>query len=133
MYINSLAPAAMRGCPEQVLTVAHKSAGHGAAAGSRWRHGGRGQEFDEEVLGRIRALVGAQGGLTRTALSRRVCELLDWRGWDGRLKEVHCRVALLKLARHGLIELPPAQPGAFGQGPAPIVAAPLQVPRIEMT
>jgi len=92
-----------------------------------------GQEFDAEVLGRIRALVGAQGGLTRTALSRRVCELLDWRGWDGRLKEVHCRVALLKLARHGLIELPPAQPGAFGQGPAPIVAAPLPVPRIEMT
>jgi Druantia protein DruA/Transposase DNA-binding/Transposase Tn5 dimerisation domain len=47
--------------------------------------------------------------LSRRALSRRVCEWLGWRGVNGKLKEVSCRKALLKLHRHGHIVLPAAE------------------------
>ena len=40
-------------------------------------------------------------------LSRLVCEIFDWRGANGKLKEMSCRVAMLKMHREGLIELPP--------------------------
>ena len=51
--------------------------------------------------------------LTRSALSREVCHWLQWLGPDGRPKEVSCRVALLRLARGGHIELPAAQEVSF--------------------
>jgi hypothetical protein len=38
-------------------------------------------------------------------LSRRVCGKLNWRSANGKLKEMSCRVALLKLERRGVIEL----------------------------
>jgi hypothetical protein len=46
---------------------------------------------------------------SRRALSREVCERLGWRARNGRLKEMNCRVALLKLARRGVIRLPAAE------------------------
>ena len=73
-----------------------------------------GQEFPEEVIDRIRLRVKADGDLTRTGLSREVCEWLDWRGRNGRVKDMNCRVALLKLQRRGVIELPPARAVGFG-------------------
>lgn len=45
---------------------------------------------------------------SRRALSREVCERLGWRSRNGRLKDMSCRVALLKLAKQGVIELPAA-------------------------
>ncbi|MGA9992920.1 MAG: IS4 family transposase [Thiobacillaceae bacterium] len=74
-----------------------------------------GREFSDNVIERIRLRVQADGELTRTGLSREVCEWLNWRGHDGRVKDMSCRVALLKLQRRGVIELPPAQPVAFGR------------------
>jgi len=73
-----------------------------------------GREFTDEVLERIRGAVGREGGeLTRSELSRQVCDWLDWRGPDGRAKDVSCRVALLKLERAGVIELPAARAVSF--------------------
>jgi hypothetical protein len=66
--------------------------------------------FDAAMVERIRARVRGDGALTRTALSREVCDWLGWRGVDGRRKEKSCRLALLKLARSGRIELPAARP-----------------------
>ena len=74
-----------------------------------------GQEFTPELLGRISNLVLEQPQLSRRALSRRVCEWLNWRAHDGRLKQMSCRVALCKLARAGALRLPDAAaavPGA---------------------
>lgn len=47
-----------------------------------------------------------------------MCQWLDWRSANGKLKEVSCRVALLRLHRRGVIPLPPpaARPPA---GPPP--------------
>lgn len=62
------------------------------------------------MLQRIQRTVDAEPGLSRRALSRRVCTWLNWRTSRGRLKEVSCRVALLKLERRGQIQLPAVRP-----------------------
>lgn len=72
-----------------------------------------GREFSPEILARIEATVGADRFLSRRALSLRVCEWLDWRGANGKLKEVSCRKALLDLHRRGLIPLPKADESCF--------------------
>ena len=44
---------------------------------------------------------------SRADLARRVCDWLDWRATNGKRKEVNCRLALVRLQRRGLIDLPP--------------------------
>ncbi len=48
----------------------------------------------------------AQPNMTRYSLAKAVCRRLDWRDPGGRLRDMACRVALLKLQRHGEIVLP---------------------------
>jgi hypothetical protein len=72
-----------------------------------------GREFSPEVMARIEATVEAEPSLSRRALSLRVCEWLEWRAANGRVKEVSCRKALVQLHRRGLIPLPPAEPFRF--------------------
>lgn len=57
----------------------------------------------------IQRLIAHTPGLKRTALSRRICERLDWRKPNGELKDMTCRVALLRMQADGLIRLPPSQ------------------------
>jgi hypothetical protein len=71
------------------------------------------RDFSEEMLARIRSRVAGDPTLTRTALSREVCTWLGWQGADGQPKDMSCRVALLKLARRGFIELPAGQAVSF--------------------
>ena len=68
-----------------------------------------GQTFTAGILERIRDLVANEAGLSRSTLSRQVCDWLDWRGANGRVQEVSSRKALGELARRGLIELPPVR------------------------
>jgi Domain of unknown function (DUF4338)/Transposase Tn5 dimerisation domain/Transposase DNA-binding len=65
-----------------------------------------GQTWSPQILRRIQRTVNTEPGLSRRALSRRVCEWLNWRTPLGKLREVSCRVALLKLHRRGKLELP---------------------------
>ena len=46
---------------------------------------------------------------TRQAISVALCEHLQWRKPDGALKDMSARVALLRMHRDGLIELPPSR------------------------
>lgn len=55
----------------------------------------------------IRELIAAAPQASRRAISRAVCEHLAWRKADGGLKEVSCRVALLRMEADGLLSLPP--------------------------
>jgi len=66
-----------------------------------------GREFTPDEIDRIRDLI--QGGINRTAISRAFCDEAGWRKPDGGLKEMSCRVALLKMHRDGHIVLPPPQ------------------------
>ena len=65
-----------------------------------------GRVIDAAVLEQIRGILRAHAGASRQQLSYRVCEVLDGRKPDGSLKDMSCRVALLRLYREGLIELP---------------------------
>lgn len=70
-----------------------------------------GRLFGEEELTVIRGLIATRPPLNRTRIAERTCEALQWRRPDGRLKDMSCRVALLRLERMGLIKLPPPSNG----------------------
>ena len=101
-----------------------------------------GQSFSPETLERIGSMLKQEPQLSRRALSRRVCESLNWRCAKGRLKEMSCRVALGKLARAGVLELPaprqrpnPGAPDTVGQELpelAPVKAPLSELGRIEL-
>ena len=65
-----------------------------------------GQWFGPELVERIAATIAAEPAISRRALSRRVCEWLEWRALTGTLREVGCRKALLELEQRGGIQLP---------------------------
>jgi hypothetical protein len=69
-----------------------------------------GQEINVKLIARIQEVIDRQPGLSRVKLSRQICEQLKWQSPNGRLKEVSCRVALLKLQRRGAIRLPEVAP-----------------------
>ena len=78
-----------------------------------WVHARRdffGAEQRHPELALIRTLIAEHDPpLNRAALSRVVCERLDWRKPDGGLKDMSARVALLRMHREGVIALPPAR------------------------
>jgi hypothetical protein len=65
-----------------------------------------GQEFTPEIISRINQAILSEPALSRTKLSSLVCEWFDWRSANGSLKEMSCRVALLKLHEAKFIKLP---------------------------
>jgi hypothetical protein len=65
-----------------------------------------GQLFNSTLLSSIQSMVNQESQISRRALSRHVCELLNWRSPNGKLQEGGCRKALIKLHRKGLIQLP---------------------------
>lgn len=65
-----------------------------------------GQQFTDTVIREINNTVKSEPTISRRALSLRVCQWLDWTSPNGRLKEMSCRVALLKLHRQGVVHLP---------------------------
>lgn len=73
-----------------------------------------GRHFSESDVDWIRNQVNTKPDLNRVQLSRLFCRHSDWRKPDGGLKEMSCRVALLRLERGGLIRLPAPKttPGA---------------------
>lgn len=67
--------------------------------------------FDEQQLSTINELVESAHPRLRAEIARRVCDALGWQDGLGRAKLMGARVALLKLHRLGLIDLPPARNG----------------------
>jgi hypothetical protein len=65
-----------------------------------------GKHFSRDALDRIQETVRMEPTISRRELSRQVCRLLDWRSPNGRLQEMSCRKALVKLNRQGVLALP---------------------------
>ena len=65
-----------------------------------------GRAFSPQEIDQVRELIRTDPEASRQQLSYRVCEAFDWRKSDGGLKDMSCRVALLRMHREGLIELP---------------------------
>lgn len=65
-----------------------------------------GRDFSIDDIDLIREIIISETSITRTEISRRVCSKLGWYKLDGGLKDMSCRVALLRMEKDGLITLP---------------------------
>jgi len=86
----------------------------------------RGRYFASEELTRIREVVRDSPEDHRFAISKRVCEVLDWRQPNGRLKDRACRDVLTKLHDIGLLRLPPPRRPPVKRRPVAITEASAQ-------
>ena len=66
-----------------------------------------GRDFKEAEINLIRDIINSDPKLNRQKISKLVCENLNWYKRDGGLKDMSCRVALLRMQDDGLIKLPP--------------------------
>ena len=66
-----------------------------------------GREFSEEELAWIKQLIVEKPELTRKDLSVLFCREVNWLKPDGGVKDMSCRVAMLKMERDGHLVLPP--------------------------
>ncbi len=68
-----------------------------------------GRHFSQDDIVAIRDRITLQPGACRRDIAKWTCERLRWLTPGGKLKEMSCRVALLRLAAEGFIRLPPPQ------------------------
>ena len=68
------------------------------------------QQFSQELIDRINETIKTEPNISRRELSRRVCEWMNWRAPNGKLKEMSCRKALLDLNKRKIIHLPESAP-----------------------
>ena len=66
-----------------------------------------GREFTAHEMDLIRNLIAHRPAYSRAQLSQHTCQALHWYKPDGGLKEMSCRVVMLRMHADGLIELPP--------------------------
>lgn len=85
----------------------------------------QGRRVSAEDLALLRGLIAGDATLHRTALSRRICELWNWRTPHGGLKDIAARSLLRKLDLRGLIRLPPRLTHKLSGQPKPV-----PVPRV---
>lgn len=93
-----------------------------------------GREFSAGDIQAINRLMEQDPSLKRTPLSRMLCELFDWTKPNGELKDMTCRVALLRMQADGLITLPPSRSaGRRSSRPhfAPTTATDAQTPLLQ--
>ncbi len=70
-----------------------------------------GRDFTASEMETIRTLISERPDANRARLSRLVSDLLGWRKPDGQLKDMSCRVAMIRMQDDGLLCLPPPQKG----------------------
>lgn len=66
-----------------------------------------GRHFSAAEIELVREVVADFGRLSLTEIARTICELLEWKRPNGRLKNHECRLLLEKLSAAGLVNLPP--------------------------
>ena len=66
-----------------------------------------GRNFTPQELQSIRRIIAEDPPLTRAHISRLVCKAIGWYKPNGGLKDMSCRVALLRMQKDGLLTLPP--------------------------
>ena len=65
-----------------------------------------GRNFSSNEIKQIQSLIKQNPTFTRFRLSKEVCQLFQWLKPDGNLKDMSCRVAMLRMQRDGIIDLP---------------------------
>jgi len=65
-----------------------------------------GKIFSEQDITIIKDLIEANPNFTRNKLSSLVCQTFNWHKVNGELKDMSCRVAMIRMQEAGLIKLP---------------------------
>jgi len=65
-----------------------------------------GRDFTPKEFEQIRSLIKQNSEFNRMRLSKEVCRMLQWLKPDGKLKDMSCRVAMLRMHKDELIVLP---------------------------
>ena len=82
-----------------------------------------GRLFTEPELELMRVVAQDYSGLAVTEIARTVCELLEWKRPNGRLKDHECRQLLEHVAAEGVLRLPALRPtGSMWDRPPGAVA-----------
>ena len=68
-----------------------------------------GRDFSSMDITKIREMIEREPSWSRARLSREVCIELGWTKVDGSLKDMSCRVAMLRMQADGLLRLPSPQ------------------------
>ena len=66
-----------------------------------------GRDFTPKEINQIRSLIKQHPEFNRLRLSKEVCQMFQWLKPDGNLKDMSCRVAMLRMQKDGMIVLPP--------------------------
>ena len=69
-----------------------------------------GRRFSDDDLALMRQAADDYAALGVTEIARTVCEWLDWKRPNGRLKNHECRLLLERLREEGFLTLPPVRP-----------------------
>lgn len=91
----------------------------------------RGRHFGGGELLQIRAIVQGSPQAHRFELSKKVCEALDWRQPNGRLKDRACRDVLARLHGLGFLRLPPPRRAPVRR--RPVAVTPETAPRPDLS
>jgi hypothetical protein len=89
----------------------------------------RGKRITQEDVVFIRGLMAQNPGASRWSLSRKLCQVWNWRQTNGALRDMICRGLMLALQRAGYIELPakkrnPLNPLLYREKPATVFIDP---------
>ncbi len=79
-------------------------------------------EITEEKIEFIRELIAENPDMGRTKISVALCEMWNWRGANGKVKDMACRDMLRALDKGGKIQLPPPQTRPRKTGVKPVIA-----------
>src|SRR5437667_1855266 len=82
-----------------------------------------GRHFSSDELNLMRQAAIDYAGLGVTEIARTICEWLDWKRPNGRLKNHECRLLLERLDHQGILTLPPLRRSGR-PGPRPVVIDP---------
>jgi hypothetical protein len=87
-----------------------------------------GRLFSEQELELMRGMAQDYASLGVTEIARTVCELLDWRRANGKLKDQECRQLLERLRDQGHLTLPPVR-NSGPRGPRHILLSEASAPQ----
>jgi hypothetical protein len=91
-----------------------------------------GRSFSSTEINLIRQITQNFSNLSLTEISKTLCELLEWKRPNGKLKHEECRALLERLQAHGIVSLPKLRPTA-APGPRRIVASAQSDPQTPIT
>ena len=66
----------------------------------------RGREFTDSEIEIIKKVIKNNQGKSRRHISKRICEVINWRQFNGKLKDAACREVLRRMNEAGIIDLP---------------------------